>query len=100
MRKIQVQQVAIARRRQVKWSKDKDVFVFDVKAFGDANCTRLERESTHKLLSSARDVTDNGQALWLHGDTQLHHPERLNDSDSDAHAFQERLRATLVERSH
>ena len=39
MRKFQVLQVAITKLQQVKWSKDRDGFVFVVKVFGDTNCT-------------------------------------------------------------
>ena len=39
VRKFQVQQVAITKRRQVKWSKDRDGFEFDVRVFGDTKCT-------------------------------------------------------------
>ena len=68
MRKFQVQQGAITRRRQVKWSKDRDVSEFDVRAFGDTNCTRLEKKtSAHKPLLSAREVKDKGHALWFDG---------------------------------
>ena len=68
MRKFQVQQVAIARRRQVKLSKDRDVSEFDVRAFGGHQLHMTgEKTSVHKPLLSAGDVTDKGHALWLDG---------------------------------
>ena len=79
MRKCQLQQVAITRRRQ---AKDRDISEFGVGAFEDTNCTRLEKKTpVHKPSSSAGDATDKGHARWLH------HPERFTDSDSDAHVF-------------
>ena len=39
VREFQDQQVEITKLRRVKWLKDSDVFVFDVKAYGDTNCT-------------------------------------------------------------
>ena len=66
MRKFQVLQVAITKLQQVKWSKDKDGFVFVVKVLGDTYCIG-ENTSVHKPLLSAGDVTDEGHALWLGG---------------------------------
>ena len=38
VRKFQVLEVAISKLQQVKWLKDRDVFVFVVKVFGDTYC--------------------------------------------------------------
>ena len=67
--KFQVQQVASTKLRQVKWSKKRSGFEFDVRVFRvhQLYMTR-EKTSVHKPLLSARDVPDKGHALWLDGD--------------------------------
>ena len=92
MRKFQVQQIAITRRRQVKWSKDRDVSEFRCQSVcGHQLHMTGEKTSVHKQLLSAGDVTDKGHALWLDENCWLHHPERFTDSDSDAHVLRESL---------
>ena len=59
-----------------------------------------EKTSVHKPLLSAGDVTDKRTRTLVGRRRWLHHPERLTDSDSDAHVFRESLFATFVEWSH
>ena len=67
--KFQLQQVATTKLRQVKWSKERDGFEFDVRVFcGHQLHMTEEKTSVHEPLLSAGDATDQGHALWLEGD--------------------------------
>ena len=74
--KFQVLQVAISKLQQVKWSKDRDGFVFVVKSvWGPQLHMTEEKTSVQKPLLSAGDVTNKGHALWFGRKRWLHHPK-------------------------
>ena len=82
VRNFQVQQVATTKLRQVKWSKERDGFEFDVRVFGGHQFLMTgEKTSVHKPLLSAGWRRDRQK------DTHFGWTETLATSSRKTHRF-------------